>query len=614
MNERLAKVPPRIQQALKLVSVFAWLALLVFLAFAEYAFAGRWHVGSRFPMLIVGMAIAAVVIVGWIATSVGVLRRWLLEHSTSSHSRDLTVDESAPAAADEASLWDVERPNHIEPADLSRWVDAVNRLLTLELAAWDEASLPRVNVVRAGPFGIELLLDAEVHTPPNGFSSTGGGRVWRFNPTLRLDEIEAEVSTSVAPYLPVLVRIGSDHGASFYVAARSGESIGIAGEDVTDTMSRIVADLAISPWSATKLCRLGEGSFLGAELLPPVSLDPEDGLGKVEIDSPEYDDLVTQSVIVTTDRGLAELARGLLGTEVLIGTSVEATRVLYRSDDTVTIEPAGLVVHLERTEQLFEDAIDRLEEIASLPHRATTEETEEDETRLMPPQGAIEVRVLREHPDVVGELSGSPTSAAIQFLAYLTTHGGKASTARLRDALGAYYRESSRTTATVRAAAGAARQLIGSHRLPNASANQQYELSADVTCDWLRFEQAVKLARGARSTGETAEAVSLLTGALDLVSGLPSPDERRFDWMDAEGLSREIAARVAGTAHLLFTIARASGSASLARWALERGRLAAPEDEVLKADEDQLNETPALHLVSELDFSVNGDEMSAAER
>jgi hypothetical protein len=140
--------------------------------------------------------------------------------------------------------------------------------------------------------------------------------------------------------------------------------------------------------------------------------------------------------------------------------------------------------------------------------------------------------------------------------------------------------------------------LIGSDRLPNASANQQYELSDDVTCDWVRFERALRLARGAHSIGEMAQAVSLLTGALDLVGGLPSPDERRFDWMDVEGLAREMAARVVDAAHLLFTIARANESASLAKWALEKGRLASPENEVLEGDGDELNRTPELRLVN----------------
>ncbi|HEY5271975.1 MAG TPA: hypothetical protein VIJ34_01950 [Acidimicrobiales bacterium] len=615
MSEQLAQVPPRSRGSLALVGALAWLALLGFLAFAEDAFAARWHAGSRFPLVILGTAMGAVVIAGWVATSVGVLRQRLSERAGSERSPDVVVDESVAVPADDASIGAIARPNRIEQGDLSRWVDAVNRLLTLELAGDDEGSLPLINIIRAGPFGIELLLDTEVHTIPHGFSSAGSGLVWRLNPTLRLEEVEARVDSSVAPYLPVLVHIGSDNGASFYVAARSGESIGIAGDDVSDTMSRIVANLVTSPWAEARLYRLGEGTFLGAELLPLVSLDSDGGLEAVEVDTPEDSSTGAQPVIVATDRGLAELARGHLGTAVLIGTAVEANRVLYRSGDTVTIEPAGLVVHVDETEELFANAISRLEELASLagPEEAETV-AELDETRLMPPQGEIEVRILREHPDVVGELSGQPTGAAIQFLAYLATHGGKASTARLRDALGAYYRESSRTTATVRAAAGAVRQLIGSDRLPNASANQQYELSDDVTCDWVRFERALKLARGAHSIGEMAQAVSLLTGALDLVGGLPSPDERRFDWMDVEGLSREMAARVVDAAHLLFTIARANESASLAKWALEKGRLASPENEVLEGDGDELDRTPALRLVNGRDPRTSdendGDESS----
>jgi hypothetical protein len=587
MSEQLSTSSAKPRRGRDAVVSLAWLALLGFLIFAEDAFASRWHATSRLALVVTGTVACALVIVGWLATSLGILRRRLTDASASERSQSL-VDHGESLEA--TSISDATRPASIEPSELSRWVDAVNRLLTLELRDFDETSLPRVNLVRAGPLGIELLLESEATTVPGDFSSAGNGRVWRLDPALRLEEIEAKVNSSIAPYLPVLVRVGDDNGAIFYVAARSGESIGIAGDDVTDTMSRIVSQLVTSPWSESTVYRLGEGAFLGAEVLPPISFDPERGLQEVESNARGIGDEERPLIIVATDRGLAELARSRLGAAVLIGTSIQADHVLYRSGDSVTIEPAGLSVQLELAELLFDDARVRLQELASDRDADDSETAEEPEVaKLMPPQGVIEVRILREHPDVVGELSAPPSGAAVQFVAYLATHGGKASTSRLRDALGAYSRESSRTTATVRAAAGAARQSIGSDRLPNASANQQYELSTDVTCDWIRFEQAVKLARAEHSIGESVRAVSLLTGALDLVAGLPSPDERRFDWVDIEGLAREIAEQVANAAHLLFTIAVADGTTALAGWALEKGRLAAPESEVLERDRSVLD-------------------------
>ena len=199
----------------------------------------------------------------------------------------------------------------------------------------------------------------------------------------------------------------------------------------------------------------------------------------------------------------------------------------------------------------------------------------------MPRQGAVEVRILREHPDLVGDLAGPSHPIAVQFIAYLATHGGRATTSRLRDGIGSYRREESKANKTVWSAAGFARQAVGVDRIPNARGSQQYELSGDVTCDWGRFAEAfqrrvLRLCR--RRHGPRDQPAERSAGPL---RGTPGQEERRFEWLETEGILEEIQRVVEEAAHLLATIASENGSAALAKWAIERGRLANPDLQLL---------------------------------
>ena len=571
--------------SLAILQLIAWAGLLGFLVWAEVVFVERWRQPDHHSMIVLSVAVGGLVIAGWLATTAAHLRR-----------RENRLGVGVMPAADETEIDDQDRnpvPQFgpaavLDESDVASWVHTVNRLLRVEFADRSGDDRPRVALVRAGPSGIEVLFDADAAGTPRRFRALDNGRVWQLDPSIGLDSLLADLDPSDPPLVPVLMRIGEDRSSVFFIAVEGGESVGVAGSEPADTLNRLVTNLRDIPPTEVDLYRLGDAKFEGAESVPSLGLEELRELDRTGFAAERSAGRIGVPVIVADDRGLAELLRERLVHAVLIGAAVEADHLLYRTDDTVTIEPIGLTVRLT-------ESVAREDEGAA-SSEATADSFVGRELEGMPMPGVIEVRVLREHPDLVGDLEGPSNPVAVQFVAYVAMHGGTVSTSRLRDALGSYRREASRANKTVWSTAGAARQVLGLARIPNATGYQHYELAADVTCDWVRFEEAFRRARSAHAARETARAVSLLTGALDLFEGLPGLDERRFEWLQTEGAVHEIQRVVEEAAHLLVTLAKGSGTVALARWAIDRGRVARPISPMLDQDEMELEEMASLRL------------------
>lgn len=210
-------------------------------------------------------------------------------------------------------------------------------------------------------------------------------------------------------------------------------------------------------------------------------------------------------------------------------------------------------------------------------------------TPLVAP-GVVEVRILREEPDLVGELRAPTNAPAVEFVAYLATHGHRATTARLQDSLGTARSRQSRSTKTVWTAAGAARQALGEEMVPAASGNQVYLLSPAVTCDWTRFQALLALAH----EGDDTLRRRALREALAPVDGVPGLASRRYGWLDLEGFLAEITHQVVAAALELarlelatITDHDAADDAAL-RQVLAKARLLSPTSEELAAVEAEL--------------------------
>ena len=565
-----------------LLARVAWFGLLGFLIWSETVFVGRSTSTSRISWIGAGTVLGAIVIIGWIATSTLALRARTAQVSKEPPASPDTADTDYAEDTDLVESRTEALPSRTDPLDLVR---AMNGLLGVELSG-GECERPRVSLVRIGPAGVELLLDEARLEPPPSFQAIDDGRVWRLRAEVNLTEVLSTLDSSVPPFVPLLLRIGSDRDATFFVAVERGESVGIAGTNTTDTLNRLVSDLLRGGWTDPVLYRIGDSKFDGCETVTPLELEELQELDRTQFAAERESVPSIVSVVVTDDRGLIDLLRTRLENTVLLGCAVDADHLLYRSDDTVTIEPSGLAVQLDTFEPVDPGtAGSPTTEDGARPGSATVEANDS-----VPRPGAVEVRILREHPDLVGDLTGPSHPIAVQFIAYLATHGGRATTSRLRDAIGSYRREESKANKTVWSAAGFARQAVGVERIPNARGSQQYELSVDITCDWGRFAEAFQRARSAHAARDTGRAISLLSGALDLFQGIPGQEERRFEWLETEGILEEIQRVVEEAAHLLATIAISTGSAALARWAIDRGRLAAPISELLDEDEMVITE------------------------
>lgn len=198
-----------------------------------------------------------------------------------------------------------------------------------------------------------------------------------------------------------------------------------------------------------------------------------------------------------------------------------------------------------------------------------------EEPTVLLPRGPVEVRILCERPELVGELAGKATPAAVEFVAFLATHGYRSGQPRLRDAIGTG-RDASRAEKTVYNAASEARGALGTELLPVASGNEVYLLSGQVTCDWARFQQLKELAQ--RDGGTEGDA---LGEALALVEGIPALLTRRFGWLEEEGLLRDITSSVLDAARRLAEIAGEDGA--LLRLAIAKWRMMLPSDPELLA-------------------------------
>ncbi len=199
--------------------------------------------------------------------------------------------------------------------------------------------------------------------------------------------------------------------------------------------------------------------------------------------------------------------------------------------------------------------------------------------------GAVEVRILRELPDLVGAVTGDASAAAVEFVAYLAAHRHRATAARLRDALGTPRSPGSQAASTIWAVAGAARKVLGPDRLTSANGSQPYRLADDVSCDWLRFQELVNAA----AAGDDECRREALVAALELVHGVPAAASNRFTWLDTEGTLAHVARDVAAAAKNLATLALDQDcSTELAAWALEKGRLLDPGAEELSEVEARL--------------------------
>ena len=509
-----------------------------------------------------------------------------------------------------------QRIRPVADTEASRWVAATNKLITTRLATQKSHRLPAVVAMRAGRFGVEVLLD-EPCAPLEGFvPGNAQNSAWRLHPDLELRMIEAETEDA-QPYCPALVTVGTTEAGDLLLDLEQIGVLSVEGdEDVAHSWFRSIAtSIAASEWS--QLCEVvAIGKIDGIDRLGPVSI-PEEIDGWVaqtvtsmrklhdRLEATPYEQRVAPGeifnptvVLVSGDN--ADAAKALCEVAALVNTPLAvvgacplpvADRV-HLDERQSTLEPTGVEFEPALTEPpeaaAVADLLDNAEHAPIIEEREPTsvpQELDEDREavadlieRVMTPR-PIEVRLLQAKPSVEG-LESDPPAKQLSVICYLAYHRSVTSQ-RLRDTF--WPTASSRKTADnaisqIRSMLGLTED--GDQRLTQAINTGENELSDDVGCDWIRAELLIRAADG----GPDGERIELLKAAVELVAGQIGADApaRQFAWLVEDHQVYGHMERVLlDAAAALGELALRVGDTRLATEAAEGGLLVVPGSEAM---------------------------------
>lgn len=483
-------------------------------------------------------------------------------------------------------------------APILDWIDAANRLLS---RAPSGASLD-VRLVRAGPDGVEFLFARPVAEAPWPFRPEHGGRWWRLDTVLDLETL-TEAAQDLPRRYPALVPVGDDEQSSYLIPLQPGRRLGITGtpELVDAALGAIVAALRVAPWAEQCMIELvGVAAPPASEQCfqlhssRPAALRglADDAASRVTASDPSVGSrqpilVLARGALADPDDAFLDKASKVTG---VIAAGRAGTEVIHVDEEGAVLRPFAIALsgvvpnpgQLALVDSLLA-AVSRPAEIVAIPRHDVLDF---DDLESIPPPGAVECRVLRSSPDIVG-LAQAPYRGddhrVVECLAFVTLHGGRANVEAIADALyprsGAALRRgrTENTLAALRACLG-----DGSTGQPLlARRGDEVSVSDEVSCDWQRAERAITVA----TRSEPRRAVELLRSALELVDGPPCASVLAgFAWLRAEAINQAIEGTLVDGAHRLCALALAADDAALARWAVETGRRCVPDSEILGRD------------------------------
>lgn len=166
----------------------------------------------------------------------------------------------------------------IANTDAVRWLAATNRYLTRQLALVGPAEpLPAVLAMRAGEFGIEVLLD-EASQPPDGFVADGStGAAWRLRADVEIDTVET-ASRGVDAFSPALLPVGETDAGDLLVDFEQLAVMSLVGDIATIAgwMATIATSATAMGWSQScPVVAIGVQTVLGGSNQVRVPTDVE---------------------------------------------------------------------------------------------------------------------------------------------------------------------------------------------------------------------------------------------------------------------------------------------------------------------------------------------------
>ncbi|MBW3643559.1 MAG: bacterial transcriptional activator domain-containing protein, partial [Actinobacteria bacterium] len=221
--------------------------------------------------------LAAIGVPALVATGVimrlGLLRRLQL--------RRRTPERSLPEP--DPGLEPLERRLRAIAADeVVEWVELTLRLLTLRISQAEYEVVPKVVVVRAGEFGIEVLLDQPCSPAPEGFEIDDDARVWRVAADMEVDVVRDLVAS--APVIsPALVTLGMSPEGPVLVDLETLGVLSVEGDEqrVRSFLAGVALQLATASWSELEVAVLEDDLGVAALERGPSCSDVEELVKRV---------------------------------------------------------------------------------------------------------------------------------------------------------------------------------------------------------------------------------------------------------------------------------------------------------------------------------------------
>ncbi|MDE0804938.1 MAG: LysM peptidoglycan-binding domain-containing protein [Acidimicrobiales bacterium] len=467
----------------------------------------------------------------------------------------------------------------------------------------------RPRIVQIGHDHIDVLPDTPGLFPPDPWRSQAAGEVWTRARPVEAPAIEESPT-------PLLVSIGCPEAGVelLYDLESAGLTVVSGPGDLVDDLARSVllevahglpevevialgdvpncehdrvrtaerwddvADEVLS-WSRLSMDALRSQSMRSA-FAARGSGRPVDGVVPLLVVLCEIpDDARFGELLETCAGGAAAAVLVLAETPALVGTNI------HLSDAGASIPSLGLEFEPQRIGEDVGDEIEALVESADRP--AVADEPSPDELDPEPaptisavspnghkyedPDFDVLVRVLGQVDVEGGSRPLKPKQLAV--LAFVATHPG-CSPEQLEEALWPEPIETSRHRLHI--ALSQVRSALGADQLPNMDEAAGYRVADTVRTDLELFENRVAGAEGRPA----AEAIEILRGALELVTGPPFTYRARgrqsFTWIDTEHWMSKTEALVVKAAWTMWNVCSEAGDCEGAIWAAHQGLLASP--------------------------------------
>ncbi|HEY5245350.1 MAG TPA: hypothetical protein VIJ60_06750, partial [Acidimicrobiales bacterium] len=496
-----------------------------------------------------------------------------------------------------------------EDAPVLAWLEAANHHLAGALDASGRAGdAPPARLVRVGSDGVEVRLRRSVAWAPPGWVLEKEGSSWRLPASLDLADVGSGGRRS-APWLPLLLPVGTNDDGTWLVPAGPGDCVPVIGPEA-DALVRTMW-MAVESWAWSELVTVTDDPSQVPDDPSTSPAGPQVEATLTVVDRPE--DSPPRPLVLFVGDPVSLSASAAAHCSVVTTLPVPATDLTVTVDATAaSLHPLGVTVRPDlldcdrrtaiseilavgRTEPSSRTVVGRRPVTRRVGAEATDVSPRSDRGQNREPRpaadtaaepagagagptplrpGPVDVRLLTAVPRLDGlatELAPKRARRAVELVAYLALHHPEPVTSdRLRTrVLGSADADAAaktlfNTAGVARRAMG--RDVAGQPLFPPATKGSHYRISALVSTD---VGRVAALVDAADDTDDAERVIACLREALGLVEGEPlARTLSGYSWWQAEGHEQRVAATLVDAACRLVPLATAAGHFDLATWAV----------------------------------------------